>query len=82
MTDTVWPLAAERLTVNTALLLPALPSAGLTSLMDSDGSGSSLTIVPTPWPSTTTAFTTLVTLTKKVSLGSLSASPLTCAVKV
>ena len=68
--------------MNTALTVPALPSITVASLIDSDGSGSSLTMVPTPWPSTTTALVTLVTLTKKVSLGSLSVSPLTSTVKV
>ena len=75
-------LAALRVTVKTALTVPALPSVTVTSLIARLGSGSSLTMVPTPWPSTTTALTTLVTLTKKVSLGSLSRSPLTSTVKV
>ncbi|MCY1524798.1 hypothetical protein D9M68_597490 [compost metagenome] len=82
MTLTVWPLAALRVTVKTALVVPLLPSTTVTSLMDRLGNGSSLTMVPCPWASATMALTTLVTLTKKVSLGSLSASPLTCTVKV
>ena len=68
--------------MNTALIVPALPSTTVTSLIDSEGSGSSLTMVPTPWPSATMALITLVTLTKKVSDGSLSVSPLTSTVKV
>ena len=44
---------------------------------------SSLVIVPWPWPSVTVTPVpvTLVTLTKKVSFGSATASPLTTTVK-
>jgi len=68
--------------VKTAAVVPALPSTTLASEIDRVGSGSSLTIVARPWPSATTALTTLVTLAKNVSVDSLSASPLTCTVKV
>ena len=53
VTVTVPVAAADRLTVNVAALVPALPSVMLTSLMLSDGSAgaSSSTIVATPWPS-------------------------------
>jgi hypothetical protein len=43
---------------------------------------SSLLIVPVPWPSLTFAPTTLVTLTKKVSLASAEVSPLTVTLKL
>ncbi|SUZ38490.1 hypothetical protein CPBF1521_44460 [Xanthomonas arboricola pv. juglandis] len=65
-----------------AVVVPLLPSLTLTSSIDSAGSASSLTMVPWPWPSPTLAPVTLLTLTKKVSFGSLSVSPLTSTVKV
>ncbi|MCW0449083.1 hypothetical protein NB706_001917 [Xanthomonas sacchari] len=79
---TVWPLAALRVTVNVAVVVPLLPSMTLTSPIESDGCASSLTMVPWPCPSATVAPLTLLTLTKKVSSGSLSVSPITCTVKV
>ena len=69
-----------RLTVKVKAVVPALPSASVTSLIASvpgTGATSSLVIVPWPWASPTVAPVTLVTLTKKVSLGSVVRSPLT-----
>ncbi|MNU93265.1 hypothetical protein D3C71_832040 [compost metagenome] len=79
---TVCPLTADNVTVNVAVTVPALPSVTVVSLMDSEGTASSLTIVPVPWPSATVAPVTLLTLTRKVSLGSCNVSPLTSTVKV
>ncbi|KAG1244788.1 hypothetical protein G6F68_015306 [Rhizopus microsporus] len=71
-------LAADSVTVNTAGVVPLLPSVTLMSAMDNEGAASSLMIVPRPWPSVSVAPLTLVTLTKKSSVNSCSVSPLTC----
>ena len=42
------PLAAERVTVNVAVVVPALPSVTVTSPIDRVGAGSSSVIVPSP----------------------------------
>lgn len=65
-----------------AVVVPLLPSLTLTSSIDRAGCASSLTIVPRPCPSLTVAPVTLLTLTKNVSSGSASVSPLTSTVKV
>ena len=46
------------------------------------GCVSSLTMVPTPWPSAMVALTGVSRLTKKVSVGSNLVSPTTCTVTV
>ena len=51
-------------------------------LIERVGSGSSLMIVPTPWPTAMTALVGLERLTRNVSLASLSRSPLTRTVRV
>ena len=45
---TVFPLAAESETVNVAVVVPALPSATVTSSIDRVGATSSSVIVPAP----------------------------------
>ena len=57
-----------------------LPSVLVTSLMLMRGSSS--TMVPTPWPSAMVALVGLLRLTKNVSFGSASRSPLTSTVMV
>ena len=54
-------------------VVPASPSASVTSSIESvpgtGGAASLLVITPLPWPSTTVAPVTLVTLTKKLLVG-------------
>ena len=75
-----WKLAVT--TPSTVTVLPAIgevapfPCTSWILVM------SSLTIVPSPWPSVTMALVTLVTLTKKVSSVSGVTSPLTSTSKV
>src|SRR5918992_1206987 len=76
---TVLPLAAESVTLNVAVVVPASPSVTVTSFTDSRGSGSSSVIVARPcaspiWPGDPTR---LVRFTTNVSFASSIASPAT-----
>ena len=89
MTVLAAEVSPERVTVNTALVVPALPSSSETSLMENAGAGwttgpgpSSLTIVPVPYASFSVAFVGAVRLTTKFSFSSTAASPLTTTVTV
>ena len=53
---TVFPIAAERVAVNVAVVVPALPSETETSLTERTGSGSSSVMVASPEPSPIVAF--------------------------
>jgi hypothetical protein len=64
------------------LLFPVLPSRIATSLIESEGGGSSSMIVPTPVPSAIVALTGLESVTAYDSSTSSSASPFTCTVTV
>ena len=75
------PAAVDSETVNVNVVVPALPSASVTSSIVRVAV-SSLVIVPWPWPSPTVAPVTFVTLTKNVSVGSIAVSPLTVTSKV
>ena len=70
-------------TVNTAAVVPLLPSVTLTSPTDRLGRApaSSLRIVPTAWLSAITALVALDRLTTKVSSGSNVVSPLMVTLK-
>jgi hypothetical protein len=68
--------------VNIAWLLPLFPSRIATSLIESDGGGSSSTIVPTPVPSAIVALTGFDRVTVYVSSNSSRTSPLTCTITV
>ena len=59
--------ASDKVTVNSKLVVPALPSGCATSLMESDSSTSSFSIVHCPWSSEMVALTALLKFTKKVS---------------
>ena len=72
--------AADRVTVKVAARVPVLPSVTVASPMLMRGSSS--TMVPTPWPSAMVAFVGVLRLTRKVSFGSPSRSPLTRTVMV
>ena len=72
---------ADRVTVKVADLVPELPSVTLTSAMLSEAA-SSLTMVPSPWPSPISAPVTCERLTKNVSSGSGVESPLTVKLTV
>jgi hypothetical protein len=74
-TVTVWPLAAERETVKTALVWPESPSTTATSEIWRSGWPSSSMMVPVPWASVMDALEGLDRLTRRVSLGSLIVSP-------
>ncbi len=76
---TALPLAAERVTVNVAAVVPAFPSVAETSLTERTGSGSLSVMVATPCasPILPEAPTRLERFTTNVSLASLSASPIT-----
>ena len=63
-------------------VVPLLPSATLTSLMEIEGCGSLSVMVPSPCGSTIDAFAGFVRLTKKISFVSSSVSPLTSTVIV
>src|SRR5256885_13750546 len=65
----VCELAADRLTVSTALVVPLLPSTTLTSLIASTGAASSSRIVTTPWPSLIVALVAAVRFTRVVLSG-------------
>ena len=80
LTVTVCALAADRVTVNTALTVPAFPSVTVTLLIERVGSASSLLIVPTPEASRTVAFVGPLRSTPKVSSYSFAVSPLTATV--
>src|SRR5439155_15189546 len=82
LTETVWPLAADRLTVKIAPFVPLFPSVTLALLRERLGNGSSSLIVPTPCAFTIVALTGLVRLTKKFSLASFRVSPTTGTVIV
>ena len=60
--------------MNVKVVVPALPSATLTSLIDSVGAASSLVIVPRPLPSLMVALVGAERSTVKVSLASKTAS--------
>ena len=61
----------ESVTVKVAVVVPLLPSATVTSLIERPGTGlSSFTIVPTPWPSSIVAKRGSDRFTKNVSSGS------------
>ena len=61
-TVTAWPLAAERVTVNVAVVVPALPSVTVTSSTDRVGGASSSVIVPSPEPSAIVALDGLLSV--------------------
>jgi hypothetical protein len=69
-------------TVNVALVFPLLPSTTATSLIESDGGGSSSRIVPRPLPSAIVALTGFERTTVYVSSTSSSTSPFTCTITV
>ena len=60
-----------------AATVPLSPSVTLTSLIVSAGSGSSSSIVPTPWLSAIVALIAFVRLSVNVSFASSSRSPCT-----
>jgi hypothetical protein len=65
-----------------ALLFPVLPSTIATSLIESEGGGSSSTIVPNPLASAIVALTGFERATVYVSSASSRTSPFTCTVSV
>ena len=69
---------AVSVTLKFALTVPMFPSVTVTSEMAMPGCGrpSSLMIVPTPWLSVTIAFAAAPRLTKNVSSGSTTTSPM------
>ena len=75
-TETVCPLAVPKVTVNDAVVLPALPSAVVASAMLNEGTASSFVIVPVP-AEPTVAFTGVFRVREKVSSASLVLSPFT-----
>ena len=79
---TALPLAADRVTVKVAVVVPALPSVTVTSLTDRVGAASSSVIVPRPEPSAIVAFPGLERVMPKVSSISSSTSPFTVTVNV
>ncbi len=79
---TVWPLAADSVTVKVAGEVPALPSFNDTSLMLRVGVASSSVIVPVPTAAPSVALVGLVSVTVNVSLASSSRSPFTSTVTV
>ncbi len=75
-------LAALRLTLKTKFVVPALPSASVTSPMFSVGSESSLVTVPVAVPVAMVALVGAERTTVKVSLPSAVVSPVTGTVIV
>src|SRR4051794_6836660 len=74
--------AGVSVTVKLKLVAPELPSASVTSLIESAGSASSFLIVPTPTLPPIVAFTGPVRFTSRVSSGSGVTSPRTETVSV
>ncbi len=74
LTVTCWPETADNETANVALEVPALPSATVTSSIDSDGAGSLSAIVTTAVPSPIVAPPGADSVTLKVSASSSSVS--------
>jgi len=76
LTVTVWLLAADKLTVKFAFVVPEFPSGTLTSLIERPGSGSSPTIVSTAVLGVPKAALPVALLKVRMttSLGSLSVS--------
>ena len=72
---TVWPLGFDSATPNVIVLVPASPSPIVWSSTLTEGTGSSLVIVPTPWPSEIVAFVAPERLTRNVSSASFFVSP-------
>ena len=79
---TAWPLAADSVTVNVAVVVPAFPSVTETSLTEREGAASSSVIVPRPEPSAIVAFPGLESVMPYVSLASSTVSPFTVTVNV
>ncbi len=75
--DTGSPLAADRLTVNTALTVPLWPSVTVALPIPIVGAASLSTIVPRPLPSRIVALVGLVSVTVNVSSPSSRLSPST-----
>ena len=82
MTVVVRLLAADCVTVKTAVVVPVLPSVTVTLLIDRVSTPSSFTIVPRPWPSRIVALPGLDRFTTNVSSGSTVVSPMTGTVIV
>ncbi len=76
MIDPAEGAGADSETVKTKLVVPAFPSASVTSLIDAVTPLSSLVIVPVAWVSPPrVAFVALFRLTVKLSSGSGTVSP-------
>ena len=67
----VLPLAADSVTLKAAVAAPALPSMTTTSSINSEGSVSSLVIVPVAVPVAMVALTGFASVTENVSSGSM-----------
>ena len=79
---TAWPLTAESVTVNVAVVVPALPSATETSSTESVGGGSSSVIVPSPGRRRSWRSTGLESVMPNVSSTSSRTSPFTVTANV